>query len=145
MVWGENLCTRGRMVGMSRKTILKILDFTVQCPQSRNRRLRWKGGTQDSEGLARHVWKERCFKPIFTSVAFLKYFLKMKTFALAGVAQWIECWPVNQRATGLIPSQGTCLGCGPGPLSRAHVRSNHMLIFLSLSFSLPPLFLKVSN
>ena len=26
--------------------------------------------------------------------------------ALAGVAQWIECWPVNQRVTGSIPSHG---------------------------------------
>ena len=34
---------------------------------------------------------------------------------LAGVAQWIECGPVNQGVTGLIPSRGTCLGCGPGP------------------------------
>ena len=34
--------------------------------------------------------------------------------ALAGVAQWIECQPANQGAGGLIPSQGTCLGCGPG-------------------------------
>ena len=38
-----------------------------------------------------------------------------KKFALAGVAQWIECQPVNQRVAGLIPSQGTCLGWGPGP------------------------------
>ena len=36
-------------------------------------------------------------------------------FALAGVAQWIEHRPVNQRITGSIPSQGTRLGCGPGP------------------------------
>ena len=35
--------------------------------------------------------------------------------ALAGVAQWIECQPANQKVTGLILSQGTCLGCGPGP------------------------------
>ena len=35
--------------------------------------------------------------------------------ALAGVAQWIEQRPVNQRVISLIPSQGTCLGCGPGP------------------------------
>ena len=35
--------------------------------------------------------------------------------ALAGVAQWIEYRPVNQRVTGSIPSQGTCLGCGLGP------------------------------
>ena len=35
--------------------------------------------------------------------------------ALAGVAQWIEYWPVNQRVAGSIPSQGTCLGYRPGP------------------------------
>ena len=35
--------------------------------------------------------------------------------ALAGVAQWTECWPVNQRVTGSIPSQGTCLDFRPGP------------------------------
>ena len=39
----------------------------------------------------------------------------LRSTALAGVAQWIECQPANQRAAGSIPSQGTCLGCGPGP------------------------------
>ena len=34
---------------------------------------------------------------------------------LAGVAQWTECWPVNQKVAGLITGQGTGLGCGPGP------------------------------
>ena len=34
--------------------------------------------------------------------------------APAGVAQWIEYWPENQGVIGSIPSQGTCLGCGPG-------------------------------
>ena len=37
---------------------------------------------------------------------------KIMNLALAGVAQWIECRPANQRIAGLIPSQGTCLGCG---------------------------------
>ena len=36
-------------------------------------------------------------------------------FTLPGVAQWIEHQTVNQRVTGSIPSQGTCLGCRPGP------------------------------
>ena len=36
-------------------------------------------------------------------------------FALAGVAQWIKHQPVNQSVAGSIPSQGPCLGCGPGP------------------------------
>ena len=35
--------------------------------------------------------------------------------ALAGVAQWIECGPANQRVASSIPSDGTCLGCRPGP------------------------------
>ena len=41
--------------------------------------------------------------------------IKILKTALAGVAQWIEHWPVNQRFAGSISSQGTCLGCGPGP------------------------------
>ena len=36
--------------------------------------------------------------------------------ALAGVAQWIEQQPANQRVASLIPSQGTCLGCRPRSL-----------------------------
>ena len=32
--------------------------------------------------------------------------------ALASVAQWIEFQPANWKAASLIPSQGTCLGCG---------------------------------
>ena len=33
---------------------------------------------------------------------FIENYIKL---ALAGVAQWIECWPVNHRVTSLIPSQ----------------------------------------
>ena len=36
---------------------------------------------------------------------------KKCTVSLAGVAQWIESGPENQRVAGLIPSQGTRLGC----------------------------------
>ena len=39
-----------------------------------------------------------------------------KFLALAGVTQWTECHPANRKVAGSIPSQGTCLGCGPGPL-----------------------------
>ena len=35
--------------------------------------------------------------------------------ALAGVAEWIEYRPVNQKVAGSIPGKGICLGCGPGP------------------------------
>ena len=35
--------------------------------------------------------------------------------SLAAVVQWIKYRPVDQRVIGLIPSQGTCLGCWSGP------------------------------
>ena len=49
------------------------------------------------------------------SGVFCSELLKTQKIAMAGVAQWIECRPVNQKVAGLIPSQVTCLGCGPGP------------------------------
>ena len=49
--------------------------------------------------------------------------------ALAGVVQWIERRPANQRVAGLIPSWGTGLGCGPGPQLGVRERS---LIHVSL-------------
>ena len=35
---------------------------------------------------------------------------KKNKMALAGVVQWIEHQPVNQRLAGSMPHQGTCLG-----------------------------------
>ena len=55
--------------------------------------------------------------------------------ALAGVAQGNECQPMNQRVANLIPSQGACLGCRPGPQLGACKRQPH--IDVSLPFSLP--------
>ena len=51
---------------------------------------------------------------------------------LAGVTQWIECWPVKQRVTGLIPGQGTCI-----------TKLKNKLMFLSLSFSLKSISKKI--
>ena len=66
-----------------------------------------------------------------------RYFrIQKPTNALAGVAQWIEHQPVNQRITGTIPSQGTCLGCGPGPQYGACERQPHIDVSLPL-FHLP--------
>ena len=61
------------------------------------------------------------------------------------MAQWIERRTLKQRVACSIPSQGTCLGCRPGP-SRGHMRGNHTLMFLFLSFSLPsPLSKKINK
>ena len=56
--------------------------------------------------------------------------------ALAGVAQWIEYWLANQRAIGLIPSQDTCLGCGPRPQWGLRKRQSHIDVSLPLSHCL---------
>ena len=61
---------------------------------------------------------------------------KNKKEALAGVAQGFECRFANQRVANSILSQGTCLGCGPGPQWGPHERQAHIDIFLSLV--LPP-------
>ena len=50
--------------------------------------------------------------------------IKRHITALAGVAQWIERGPANQRVAGFIPSQGTGWGYEPVP-SLGQVRGNH--------------------
>ena len=44
----------------------------------------------------------------------LPQFFKKSNRAMMGVVQWTECQPANQKVTGSIPSQGTCLGCLSG-------------------------------
>ena len=70
---------------------------------------------------------------------------------LVGMAQWIEHWPAKLMVTGSIPSQDTCLGCGPGPQLRACERQPtdvisdiHQCFSPSLSPSLP-LSLKINK
>ena len=62
--------------------------------------------------------KEQGIENLFEKVM-MDYFpnlvRKIGILVLAAMAQWIEHWPANQSVTGLIPSQGTCLGCRPGP------------------------------
>ena len=88
-----------------------------------------------------HMQSKRKFNQVYNAV--LKKTKQNKTKqknkpdpGLAGVAQWIECWPVNQRAGSLIPSQGTCLGCRPGPQLGVRKRQPHTDV--SLPLLLPP-------
>ena len=69
---------------------------------------------------------------------------------LAGVAQWIECWPASQKALGSILGQGTCLCCGPGPQFGGMGEATDWCFFscqcFSPSFSpCPPLSLKINK
>ena len=62
---------------------------------------------------------------------------------MAGVAQWIEHKPANQKAVGSTSSQGTCLGCRLDPQLRVCERQ---LICLSPTLSLSlPLSLKINK
>ena len=70
---------------------------------------------------------------------FVTVFLK-EEWALAGVAQWTEYRPENQKVTGSIPSQDPCLGCRPGLQLVAcenQLFFSHTTMFLSLSVSFP--------
>ena len=57
---------------------------------------------------------------------------------LTSVAQLVGHHPVNWKVAGLIPSQGTCLGCGFGP------GWGHVLEATNWCFFLTPMFLSVS-
>ena len=50
------------------------------------------------------------------------YYLIRKVLALAGLALWIKHWPAKPKVCSSIPSQGTCLGCGPCSLLGARKR-----------------------
>ena len=54
----------------------------------------------------------------------LQEYIKKPNEALTSVAQLVEHHPVNQKVTGLIPGQVTCLGDRPGPQLGAHVKGN---------------------
>ena len=58
------------------------------------------------------------------------------SLALAGVAQWIAHQPENTNVASLIPSQGTCLGCGMVP-SWGHVRGNQLMYLSHINVSFP--------
>ena len=75
-----------------------------------------------------------------------KYSLQKTKQALAGLAQWSERWPANQKVTSSI--QGTRLGCGPGPgwgtRERQPVNVSLTRIHVSLPLS-PSLTLSLKN
>ena len=71
-----------------------------------------------------------------THVSYFIMKIKILNFALAGVAQWIERWPENQRVTHSIPSQVTCLGCGPDSWWGPRASQPHTDV--SLPLLLPP-------
>ena len=62
--------------------------------------------------------------------------------ALAHVAKWTECQPVNRKVTDSFPSQSTNLGCGPDPqlgvCERQLINGSLAHLAQCISSSLPP-------
>ena len=58
------------------------------------------------------------------------------SIALAGVAQWIECWPENQSVAGSFPVRAHVWVVGQVPSWGAHERQPHIDVSLPL-FLLP--------
>ena len=69
----------------------------------------------------------------------IESFKKFPFPPLDGAAQWSECQAASQRVAGqgTIPSQGTYVGCRPGPLYGVYERQPHIDVSLSLSPSFP--------
>ena len=95
----------------------------------------------------RKIFAKHMIKPQYTDLAKIyekKFknrqltisFSKKKKHALAGIAQWIEQGPVNQRSPVGFPVRARAWVMGQVP-SRGCARGNHTLMFLSLSFSFP--------
>ena len=62
---------------------------------------------------------------------------------LARLLSWLECHPINQKVAGLIPGQGTYLGCAFSAMSGCMWEAvnrcfSHIDVSLSLSLSLSP-------
>ena len=87
--------------------------------------LAWKALPQMAAGLTP-----------FLQVSVQMFHQKVLT-ALAGVAQWTECRPANQKVAGSIPSQGPCLGCRPGPQLGVLEGQPHIDVSVPLSFLSP--------
>ena len=49
----------------------------------------------------------------------------------------LTCWPAIQKVNGSIPSQGPCLGCGPGTWWGACARQPHIAVSLPLFLPSP--------
>ena len=63
---------------------------------------------------------------------------KTDNFKTAGVAQWVKHGLTTQKLGGLIPSQDTGLGCGPGAwLGTWDREQNGCLSHTSMFLSLP--------
>ena len=90
--------------------------FWLSDPTSRNR----AEGTQNSNSKEhKHPYVHRSIvynrQEMEAAQVSINRCVHKTTMGLVGVAQRIECWPVNQKVTGLISNQDTCLGCRPGP------------------------------
>ena len=68
-----------------------------------------------AQGIFNEARKVRKTSKYITMIIFIHVMIEEQQTALPGVTQWSACRPAIQMVTASIPSQGTCLGCRPGP------------------------------
>ena len=105
---------------LTRPVLSKVIDSVIKTSQHRKaRNQRMLAGKLYSTfkelrpillKLFQKIEEEGTLQNSFMRPVLYKDTTRKKITALAGVAQWIECWPANQKVTSSIPSQGTCLG-----------------------------------
>ena len=77
----------------------------------------------------------RAYKTItmkFPLVIINPFFIKKNDVSPCWCSSVDWAWAVNQKVTGSISSQGTCLGCGPGPQWGAGERQPYLNVSLLL-------------
>ena len=87
-----------------------------------------------------HYWTHPCIAAgLYSACASMCLVSSRLTTLCPALAEWlIERRPESQRVAGSIPSQGTGLGCGPGPQCGAHKRQPHIDVSLPLFLPLFP-------
>ena len=116
----------------SSRTLISTQEYTQKEMWRESKHVSTKTQQGTKEDSNRGNEERKCFKTYRNQIA------KWQTslLALAGVAQWTEYWPVNQRVISSLPSQGTRLDCRPGPQLQVCRRQPH--INVSLPLFLPP-------
>ena len=118
--------------------IFKLLShFVIMCTVTLTHYLDWFYYGTASKLFSVPIWEHNQGNPTDWPLVSLRFLQKIMLKALAGVGQWIEHRPVNQRVACSIPVRAHAWVEGPVPSSGGCERQPDIDVFLPLSPSLP--------